>query len=756
MISEKLKNAALGAKKLTQNAVALYVGKSSILFKCEKSYISEDKSICPYILGEEIMVPVDFFLNSIGKSGEDSTAIKTKEEKNSVIYGSLKELCETYGKFLHTEINGLAIYSDEDIEEKLDWQNNTDVMRNICESFMFEDISGKDLAALIEKNHPDKHHPRLLLTQEKIDSIKKELSKTNPDKVYVKILENMKVYAEKYMNERSSGYEIRDGIRLLDVCRENACRMFTLALMYLITGEERYAKRAYLEMYNSACFVDWNPYHFLDVGELTASLGICYDWLYNWMDDYERLYIRQAIFKNGIMPIMDDFDNKERKRSWNWRGDLADNWRLVIAGVGVGAMSIVDELSEEERPFAERAMEQTLFDIRRALSLFAPYGGYEEGFTYWRYAMKYFTFTVESLKNASGSYFGYLDIPGMKLTNQFMLAVNGSVSAFTYHDCERPGVGIPPQMMYLAERFGKYEEAKPRIECILSGELPDMHDVYNDMLWYNPEMLNSDIKNQISDVYMPIAEIATMRNGWSKDDMYVGFHCDDPIGGEGHDHMDSGTFVMDALGETFFVDLGADNYDVTDYYNTYRVRPEGHNVLVFNPDERYGQKFGGTAKITRCEFGGKTSYAIGQLSDAYDDDIGITSYERGVKIFKNKNTVVVQDEVTLEKGAEIWWFAHTESDVEIARDGKSAKLTQNGKTIKATLDSNCDAAFTVMDAVLLPKSPFVEGQRTNEGTRKLAIHFENVSELNLTVAFSPLDSDNTNAKFEPIKDWKCE
>ena len=66
----------------------------------------------------------------------------------------------------------------------------------------------------------------------------------------------------------------------------------------------------------------------------------------------------ECVFKNGIMPIMDDFDNKERKRSWNWRGDLADNWRLVIAGVGVGAMSIVDELSQEERPYAERAMEQ--------------------------------------------------------------------------------------------------------------------------------------------------------------------------------------------------------------------------------------------------------------------------------------------------------------------------------------------------------------------------------------------------------------
>ena len=59
-MSEKLKKAALGAKKLMKNAVALYVGKSSILFKGEKSYISEDKSICPYMLGEEIMIPVDF------------------------------------------------------------------------------------------------------------------------------------------------------------------------------------------------------------------------------------------------------------------------------------------------------------------------------------------------------------------------------------------------------------------------------------------------------------------------------------------------------------------------------------------------------------------------------------------------------------------------------------------------------------------------------------------------------------------------
>ena len=40
-----------------------------------------------------------------------------------------------------------------------------------------------------------------------------------------------------------------------------------------------------------------------------------------------------------------------------------------------------------------------------------------------------------------------------------------------------------------------------------------------------------------------------MRTGFDKNALWLGFHCDDPIGGEGHDHMDSGAFVLDAMGE---------------------------------------------------------------------------------------------------------------------------------------------------------------------------------------------------------------
>lgn len=752
-MSEKLKKIAEQADALMKDSVAVYLNKSNALVNGNKTYISEDKSVMPYKREGKVMLPVGFFLNSVCETNKH--AVNSEIGPGGVEYAAAEELCSLYGKFLHIEDNGLIIYGKDDISKQLNWQSNMHVMRRVCESFMFDDVSGEELKELIVKKHPNRHHPRLLLSQQKIDDIKNELSKPRPDAVYAKMLENLKAYGEKYLTQRSSGYEIRDGIRLLYVCRENGYRMLICALLYLLTDDERYAKRAYLDMYNCACFVDWNPYHFLDVGEMSMSVGLCYDWLYNWMNENERKYIREGLFKNGIMPIIDDFDDKPRKRSWNWRGDLADNWCLVISGVGVAAMSIIDELDSEQQVFAQRAMEQTLLDIRRALSLFAPLGGYEEGFNYWGYAMEYFSYTIASLKNATGSDFGYVDIPGMRLTNRYMLCVNGSVSVFSYHDSGRPGIDYPPQMMFLADYFENCSEALPRINCILTGRLPDNNDVLCDMLWYNPKMLETGSEVLAPDAYLPITEVATMRSGWEKDDMFVGFHCDNPIGdGKGHSHFDVGTFVIDALGETFFIDLGADNYNLHgDYINAYRVRAEGHNVIVFNPGMEYGQKHGGTGQIIKHSFNDNCSYAVGELSNAYDDDIGVISYLRGVKLSDGKKKITVQDEIRLSKKAELWWFAHTEADIEISSDGREAVLTKNGKKLKAVINCSIDASFGVMDAVPLPTSPVIENQIPNNGIRKLTIHFKDVEYVDLAVSFYAADDNIKESELVPIENW---
>ena len=62
--------------------------------------------------------------------------------------------------------------------------------------------------------------------------------------------------------------------------RENLRRIFILSYAYRMTGKNEFLKRAESEMLKAASFSDWNPSHFLDVGEMTMALAIGYDWLY--------------------------------------------------------------------------------------------------------------------------------------------------------------------------------------------------------------------------------------------------------------------------------------------------------------------------------------------------------------------------------------------------------------------------------------------------------------------------------------------
>ncbi len=769
---------------------AMYVGKDSTLVKGQQVYISQNDEIVPYKNGDVNMVPVKAFIESIGGTASWDDAEKSATftangntlklfmgtrtcyvngtEKylvcpsdvgaGNVFYAPIINLCEYFGQYLHEEDNGLMIYSENNHEAELDWVNNMNFMRNVCESFMFDNVTGAEIAAMIEAKHPNNHHPRLIFTEEKFAKIRAEINDPNGDPIYKKLFSLLTTNCNRFLNEPPSGYEIRDGIRLMDVVEENSERMYNLAIMYNLTGEEKYAKRAYEEMHVSACFVDFNPYHFLDVGQMASALGLCYDWMYNWMDESERRVIREAIIKKGIYPIIEDFDGKPRSRSWNWRGDLADNWCLVISGVAVGAMAVVDEAHDLDRINCERAMEQCLIDMRRALSLFAPYGAYEEGFGYWDYAMRHYTQTMESLKSATGDDFGYQDVVGMSMTADFVSAVNGSISAFSYHDTGESNVDWPSPLMWVAKTFGRPELALPRIEQIQkAGNTPRV--ISWDFFLYDPIFLQSSAAETQLDVSLPIAEIATMRSGYDSQDMWLGLHCDDPISGEGHDHMDSGVFVLDSQGVNWFYDLGSDSYSLNNYTQAYRVRGEGHNIVIFNPTREYSLKYGGNAYMEDFESAPQGAFAIGNLDDAHRDDIGVISHRRGAKLDDMRRVATIQDEIRLEKPAEMYWFAHTRAEIEVSEDGKTAILSRQGRKLMAKIINGEGAKFTVMDAVSLPSSPKIDNQNLNRGTRKLTIHMPSVQNIDLTVCFVDYNEDTYydgmyNMEYKPLDEWE--
>ena len=718
-----------------EKIVALYVGKSNYTAFGKKGYLSEDRTVKPYRSGDSVMIPIAFFENAFSVTVTD---IDAERNGDGAAYAALNDLCERFGLWYRAEENGLVIISREALDKTLDWTDNTLLMRNIPESFVFDDVDGEEMLSLIKARYPDHGHPRLIFTREKLERIKKEICAPDGDRVYKALFDRLKESADAFLCEEPSPHELRDGIRLGYVCQENSRRMLTLALTYNLTGEEKYAKRAYREMLYSARFPDFNPFHFLDVGEMCVGLGLAYDWLYGYMTEEERKPIRDAIVEKGIYPINEDLDGLPRRRSWNWREELADNWRLVISGVGLGSLAILDELEGDELQKAQRAAEQTLYDIRRSLSLFAPFGAYEEGVGYWYYGMKYYCYLMASLLTATGTDFGYVDVPGMRFTNRFLMAMNGSVSTFDYHDCDTGRSNIPPEMMFLADRFDSPSEAGPRINLILSDERYDAYRIVSDFYSYNPDTMANRTPSQTAalDVYLPIAEVASMRNGADNGNVWLGFHCDDPIGGEGHDHMDSGTFVLDALGESFFFELGRDDYNLPNYLNCYRVREEGHNLLVINPDEGYSMRWGGKARITEHSFSDDVSYAIGDLSEAYRSEFGVIGYKRGAELHKKDGVAVIWDKAELNKPADAYWFAHTRAEIEISEDGGTAALTQNGKKLFAKIIKGESLRFSVMEAKPLPSSPKIEGQNPNDGIKKLTVEIKAKKQIDLAIAFS--------------------
>jgi len=277
------------------------------------------------------------------------------------------------------------------------------------------------------------------------------------------------------------------------------------------------------------------------------------------------------------------------------------------------------------------------------------------------------------------------------------------------------------------------------------------------LYFYKPEFRQIKAQNLALDYIYPTTGIASMRNGWGKNDLWLGFHADNAYGGPGHAHMDVGSFVMDAMGHQFFLDLGQDNYGLGGYYkHAYRFRAEGHNTIVINPDGDYDQKYGGKAKIDKWVSKPQGVFAQTNLTDIYSDDV--VSAWRGIKLDNYRRTVTVQDEIVMKEPSELYWFAHTTASISISEDGKKAYLSSGGDTLLAEIATGENATFSVMDAKPLPTTLDIPGQNPNKGVKKLTIHMENVKEVNLQVIFNQYDADYEeliySKEFVPLEKWE--
>lgn len=131
-----------------------------------------------------------------------------------------------------------------------------------------------------------------------------------------------------------------EGKRLLGVSRLALKRIFYLSYAYRMTKEEKYAYRATQEMLSVSRFPDWNPSHFLDVGEMVLALSIGYDWLYEYLEPEIRSIVRDAIVEKGLDAAAPD--------EWFYRA--VSNWNSVCnGGLLCGALAVFEDVPDKAK-----------------------------------------------------------------------------------------------------------------------------------------------------------------------------------------------------------------------------------------------------------------------------------------------------------------------------------------------------------------------------------------------------------------------
>lgn len=587
-----------------------------------------------------------------------------------------------------------------------------------------------------------RNHPRLLLDRQ-VQQLRQQIASTPQLNRWFDQLDGA---ARKMLEEPPSRYHIPDGRRLLATSRQVLSRVYTLGLVFRVTEDSQFKHRLWEELRAAAAFPDWNPSHFLDTAEMTHAFAIAVDWLHESWDANQREQLTNAILRHGLEVGVEAYrhiaagGDLSRGR---WVGKQG-NWNLVCnGGLLIGALAIADQRPE----LAEEVFCHGLASIDRAMGQFAPDGAWPEGVHYWGYGTQYLVTLLAALDSALGHTFNLDTYPGVDRTGLFplhMTGVTGDTANFGDDDAKPISA---PHLFWLARRYNLPVCAEYRRRC--ADQVPHALD----LLWYDER-----VPAQPLDRHYCTRRIQTIaiQSAHEDDQAYLALQPGANYQGL-HSHLDLGSYILEAKGVRWVVDLGKENYNLPNYFNYtnrrwqyYRTRAEGHNTLVINPGSGPDQNTQARVAVDRFISAEGGALAILDLTDAY---LPIAKRVRRGFMFVDRSHVLVQDEIELNAPGDIWSFVHTDAEIDLADDGRSALLSKADAKVWLYLHEPASAVFHLMPARPLASSPDPEGQDLNDVTRKVAVHLSQVDNVCIAMSWQWDRSTLTNEALRKLEQW---
>lgn len=414
----------------------------------------------------------------------------------------------------------------------------------------------------------NKEHPRLMMDNETLEKLKQKISGEGNE--VIKAMNGIIMSSAETILETEGPLRYQkdvSGKRILEVSRAFLYRISTCSYAYKMTGDKRFFEFVEKDINNACSFPDWNHPHFLDAAEMALAVSIGYDWLFDELSAQTKSLaetkLNEYAFKTALA----------KPEPWFYRSE--NNWNQVCnGGLTAAAVAICDKYPET----AETIIRKAIITNRQPMkAMYYPDGNYSEGYSYWKYGTAYQVILLKILEDSFGTDFGLSDSQGFLLTADYMLFMVGVDGIFNYSDC---GSSIKPSvaMWYFADKLNRPELLFNEVNALNKGLFVDYEDAR-----VFPLMMSFAANIELDEISAPkenywhgsgLNPVAFVRKDWSgtRSDAYLAVKAGKAS--NSHGHMDVGSFVYDAYGVRWALDLGMQTYAPLEK----AVKAEGGNI----------------------------------------------------------------------------------------------------------------------------------------------------------------------------------
>jgi len=250
------------------------------------------------------------------------------------------------------------------------------------------------------------------------------------------------------------------------------------------------------------------------------------------------------------------------------------------------------------------------------------------------------------------------------------------------------------------------------------------------------------------------------RTSWTDPDAtYLAIKGGSP--GVSHGHMDVGSFVIDATGLRWAVDLGAESYHKIESrgmnlwgrsqdaqrWTIFRYNNLAHNTLVVDGKH---QRVAGHAPIVRYSDRQAFPHVVFDMTSVYQGQLAKAL--RGASLLPS-GQILIQDEMeATNRSTQVRWAMVTPAEVVLESDTQ-ALLKQKGKTMRLTVLGDARAKLKTYSTA--PKADY---DAPNPGTRLIGFEVTlsaNQSQRTAVLLTPPGASAKPPADLTSLLDWSA-